>query len=201
MIIQILTSGLAYYKSTFCFYFLYILKRHCRSFLSCKLQAIALVSNYGDYDLPHVLLFLEIYNFSLPEVPRLPAWLLIQHLSQSGSHTNISPSLLTVPSSCPSAPPMDVAWVPPVSPFVKINVHCLEPENPPLNGNTNSVGVIIRDSEGQMLWAAMGPRKGMNAVLAELWSIHGALVQALTLDRHKIHVEIYNRLVFLIIRD
>lgn len=47
---------------------------------------------------------------------------------------------------------MEYAWTVPIFDYVKINVHCVSREAPLPNGNTNGVGVIIRDSSGSMLW-------------------------------------------------
>lgn len=50
---------------------------------------------------------------------------------------------------------MDYIWEVPDKGFVKINVHCISTTDPLLNGNSNDVGVIVRNNGGRDLWTAL----------------------------------------------
>lgn len=95
---------------------------------------------------------------------------------------------------------MDLVWIPPEVPFVKINVHCTSRLEPHQNGNSNGVGVLIRDHEGKMLWGALGPMPGLSNVQALLWGVHAGMVEALNLGFEKTQIETDNREVHDVIR-
>lgn len=96
---------------------------------------------------------------------------------------------------------MDVAWYPPTLDYVKINSHCISVEQPLPNGNHCSVGVLIRDAAGNMLWVGMGPIPSNDQLETELKGIHVALVKAIQLNRRKTHMETDSIVVHEAIRD
>lgn len=97
---------------------------------------------------------------------------------------------------------MDVAWVPPAPEYVKINSHCIRGEDIPRpNGNLMIVGIIMRDDQGFMLWAAMGPIPANDPLEAELKGIHIGLMKALDMNKRKSHIETDSRLIFESLRD
>lgn len=95
---------------------------------------------------------------------------------------------------------MDNFWAPPEEWYVKVNVHFAPVDNALANGNTNGVGVIIRDSDGIKLWGAMGPMPGRTEVQALLWGVQSALVHCNNMGRHRVHIESTNRGVYDTIR-
>ncbi|WOH09263.1 hypothetical protein DCAR_0728719 [Daucus carota subsp. sativus] len=84
---------------------------------------------------------------------------------------------------------MDYMWEPPEAAFVKINVHCLTVAQPLLNGNSNSVGVIVRDPTGKELWSAAGPMPGKSKLQATVWGIYHGALQCHQLKKWKTHTE------------
>ena len=70
---------------------------------------------------------------------------------------------------------MDYLWEPPEGEALKINVHCITSAEPLPNGNTNSVGVVIRNKAGKELWSAAGPMPGKSKLQATLWGIYHVL--------------------------
>lgn len=65
-------------------------------------------------------------------------------------------------------------------------------EDPFPNGNRNSLGIILRDVNGDNLWAAMGPARGMTKLYAILWGAQADILAALSLGFHKAHIETDN---------
>lgn len=59
-----------------------------------------------------------------------------------------------------------LAWNAPPAGHAKINVHFARGEAQNGARNANGVGVIVRDSQGQMIWAALGPLNSMTEVEA-----------------------------------
>lgn len=73
---------------------------------------------------------------------------------------------------------MNRVWLPPPFGFVKINIFVAEPEALLVNGNPNSVGIIIRDHNGFFVWGVIGPVKDLTIFQVQLWSIHLGLKEA-----------------------
>lgn len=96
---------------------------------------------------------------------------------------------------------MDVAWFPPTDGYVKINIHSTERQLPLQNGNVNGLGVIIRGSDGKMLWGGMGPVPNIGFLLTQLNGMHVAAMKALQLGKLKTHIETDSQWVYESIRD
>lgn len=75
---------------------------------------------------------------------------------------------------------MNRVWIPPPFDFVKINIFVAEPVSPLVNENPNSVGIIMRDHNGFLIWGVMGPIKDLSLFQVQLWSIHMGLKEAYT---------------------
>lgn len=68
-------------------------------------------------------------------------------------------------------------WKAPLRNQFKINVHVIHTSRP-LNGNTNGVGIIIRDHRGRLVKALTGTMRGLSTLATQLWAIHLGLNQA-----------------------
>ncbi|KAK1401873.1 hypothetical protein POM88_001478 [Heracleum sosnowskyi] len=88
---------------------------------------------------------------------------------------------------------MEVVWFAPEDDLVKLNVFAVDLTPALANGNHNGVAIIMRDTEGQMLWAAMGPMNNKSKDEAELRAIHSGMVQAVKMKRLRINIETSNR--------
>lgn len=75
---------------------------------------------------------------------------------------------------------------------MKINVHSIEINNPQPGAIVNSVGVVIRKLEGDILWGAMGPFNDCPAIEAHLKEVHAGIVQAVKKESNKVHLETDN---------
>ena len=71
---------------------------------------------------------------------------------------------------------MDFIWEIPEPGYKKINVHCVIIQNLLQNENRLSVGVIIRDSEGENLWGALGLLPSQTEEQALMSGIHDVLI-------------------------
>ena len=95
-------------------------------------------------------------------------------------------------SYCDSTLPtslMAYLWEPPETDYVKINVHCLTVSQPLFNGNSNGVGVIIRDPSGKEIWSAAGPIPGLSKLQATLWGFYHGALQCHKIQEWKTHFE------------
>lgn len=95
---------------------------------------------------------------------------------------------------------MEVTWLTLDEGYLKLNVHCIQTEEPSAIGNINGVGVILRDSMGTKIWAALGPLQDMDEMQATLWAANAGIIQACKRDFHAIHMETVNREVYDAIR-
>lgn len=84
---------------------------------------------------------------------------------------------------------MDYLWDPPEGEALKINVHCITTAVPLPNGNSNSVGVMVRNKAGQEVWSAAGPMPGKTKLQATLWGIYHGALQCYKLEEWKTHIE------------
>lgn len=84
---------------------------------------------------------------------------------------------------------MEYMWEPPEANYVKINVHCCTVALPLPNGNSNGVGVIVRNSAGQEIWSAAGPMPGKTKLQATLWGIYHGALNCHQLEEWKTHIE------------
>ncbi|WOH14899.1 hypothetical protein DCAR_0934427 [Daucus carota subsp. sativus] len=84
---------------------------------------------------------------------------------------------------------MDYLWDPPEGEALKINVHCITTAEPLPNGNSNSVGVVVRNEAGQEVWSAAGPMPGKSKLQATLWGIYHGALQCHKLEKWKTHIE------------
>ena len=91
--------------------------------------------------------------------------------------------------SISSAHFMDYIWDPPEGEALKINVHCITTAEPLRNGNSNSVGVIIRNKAGEEVWSAAGPMPGKSKLQATLWGIYHGALQCNLLKKWETHIE------------
>ncbi|KAK1397048.1 hypothetical protein POM88_006911 [Heracleum sosnowskyi] len=83
---------------------------------------------------------------------------------------------------------MNNVWFPPPQNVVKINVHGVIDEIPWANGNTNGVGIIVRDHNSRFLWGIMAPMHGLEGFQSQIWAIH--LAMKITFQRQIPHVHI-----------
>lgn len=67
---------------------------------------------------------------------------------------------------------MENVWIPPPEGFAKVNIFVAVPNIPLENGNSNGVGIILRDHNGFLLWGTMGPVHGLTHFQTQLWSVH-----------------------------
>lgn len=91
---------------------------------------------------------------------------------------------------------MEFIWLTPDKGFVKLNVYCIQVKEPLILGNINEVGVIIRDTRGLIIWAALGLLHDMDVMQATLWAAQSSIIEAWKRDCHAVHLEIVNREVF-----
>ena len=82
----------------------------------------------------------------------------------------------------------------------KINVHCVIIQNPLQNDNQVSVGAIIRDTEGENLWGALGLLPNQTEEQALMSGIQAALIHAQKKKWDLLHIETTNRHVYDTIR-
>lgn len=95
---------------------------------------------------------------------------------------------------------MALAWQIPDTRFVKINVHYIQANEVLQNGNSNGLGVIVRNERGEKLWGALGPARGMTAVPALVWGVQSGILAALSMGFCQTHIETDNREVYDTIR-
>lgn len=95
---------------------------------------------------------------------------------------------------------MDHIWEVPEKGFVKISVHYVSFDVPLPNGNSNAVGVIVRNNGGRDLWTALGPMEGLNEEQALMAGVLAACVGGVKKEWGKIHIETTNRDVYDTIR-
>lgn len=84
-------------------------------------------------------------------------------------------------------------WKNPENGFVKLNVHFTELEEPNHLGNSNGLGIILRNEQGSKLWGALGPVRGMSELSAIIWGAQAGVLAALSMNMHKIQIETDNR--------
>lgn len=63
-------------------------------------------------------------------------------------------------------------WVPPPFGYVKVNVFECVTEPPLHNGNSNSVGLVMRDHNGTFIWGETGAVQGLSHFQCQLWAVH-----------------------------
>lgn len=68
-------------------------------------------------------------------------------------------------------------WTTPSRGQFKVNVHVIHTSRQ-FNGNTNGVGIVIRDHRGRMIRALIGTMRGLSTLATQLWAIHMGLNQA-----------------------
>lgn len=68
-------------------------------------------------------------------------------------------------------------------------MHYVSLLEPLTNGNSNGMGTIIRYENGNIIWGAMGPRKGRSEEHATIWVILTALIFLADNDYHQIDLE------------
>ncbi|KAL1808715.1 hypothetical protein ACET3Z_025705 [Daucus carota] len=95
---------------------------------------------------------------------------------------------------------MDHIWEVPEKGFVKINVHYISSDVPLPNGNSNAVGVIVRNDGGRDLWTALGHMEGLNEEQTLMAGVLASCVDGVKKEREKIHIETTNRDVYDTIR-
>lgn len=84
---------------------------------------------------------------------------------------------------------MNNVWIPPSEDFVKINIFEAVPDHPLANGNTNRVGIIIRDHNGFLLWGTVGPVHGLSHYQTQLWAIHKGMKESYARGRNDMLIE------------
>lgn len=84
---------------------------------------------------------------------------------------------------------MNNVWIPPPEGFVKINIFEAIPDFPLDNGNTNGIGIILRDHNGFLLWGIMGPIHGLSHFQTQLWAIHMGMKEAYARGRNDMLIE------------
>lgn len=83
---------------------------------------------------------------------------------------------------------MNNVWILPPEEFVKINIFEEVPDYPLANGNTNGVGIIIRDHNGFLLWDAMGPSHGLSHYQTQIWAIHKEMKESYARGRNDMNI-------------
>lgn len=73
---------------------------------------------------------------------------------------------------------MNRVWVPHPVEFVKINIFVATPVEPLANGNSNGVGIIMRNHNGFLVWGVMCPVKDLTEYQTQLWAIHKGMKEA-----------------------
>lgn len=68
-------------------------------------------------------------------------------------------------------------WKAPLRNQFKVNVHVVQTSRQ-FNGNTNGVGIVIRDHRGRMVKALTGTMKGLSPLATQLWALHMGLNHA-----------------------
>ena len=79
-------------------------------------------------------------------------------------------------------------------------MHYVSSDVPLPNGNSNVVGVIVRNNGGRDLWTALGPMEGLNEEQALMAGVLAACVEGVKKEWEKIHIETTNRDVYDTIR-
>lgn len=69
---------------------------------------------------------------------------------------------------------------------MKINIHYIEADALPPNGNHNGLGIIVRNEMRVKLWGALSPVKGTTKVLALIWGTEVGILAVMSLSYHKI---------------
>lgn len=69
------------------------------------------------------------------------------------------------------------SWKAPLCNQYKINVHVIN-TSLQFNGNSNGVGMIIRDYRGRLVKGLTGTMRGLSPLATQLWAIHLGLNQA-----------------------
>lgn len=95
---------------------------------------------------------------------------------------------------------MEMIWDSPEAGCYKINVHCSVSQLPLANGNTNGVGVVIRDFSGKDLFKASGPMNHLSEEEAILAGIQTACIHAVSKGWDITHIETVHRGVYETIR-
>lgn len=68
-------------------------------------------------------------------------------------------------------------WNAPIRGHYKVNVHVIHTSRQ-FNGNTNGIGIIIRDFRGRMVRGVTGTMRGLSSLATQLWALHLGLNQA-----------------------
>lgn len=84
---------------------------------------------------------------------------------------------------------MDLGWKLPKKGTVKVNVHAVYYDKPLGNGNNSGLGVVVRNSKGQIMIMVSGSIQIMNKRVNELWSMLMGLRCCLYAGKHNIILE------------
>ncbi|WOH00621.1 hypothetical protein DCAR_0519990 [Daucus carota subsp. sativus] len=84
---------------------------------------------------------------------------------------------------------MENGWDLPPKGFVKVNVFGVFFHNPLSNGNTSGLGIVVRDSEGDILLMVSGSLQIMNERANELWAMLLGLRACLYVREHNVILE------------
>lgn len=95
---------------------------------------------------------------------------------------------------------MDDVWRPPDANYVKLNIHCLQIDHPLPNGNSISIGAILRNKAGDKLWGGLGPLNEMTEGQALLRGMHAGVIEALKWKEHRVHIDLDNQDIFEVLR-
>lgn len=71
-------------------------------------------------------------------------------------------------------------------------MHGVFDDIPLANGNTNGIGLVVRDHDGNSLWGIMGPLQGMEGFQYQLWAIHLAMKLAFVKQIPHVRIETDN---------
>ncbi|WOG86594.1 hypothetical protein DCAR_0205809 [Daucus carota subsp. sativus] len=81
---------------------------------------------------------------------------------------------------------MELGWELPPKGFVKVNVYGIFRETPLANGNRSGLGVLVRDSDGQILAMVSGALQIVNKRVNELWAMLMGLKCCLYVGKHQV---------------
>lgn len=74
------------------------------------------------------------------------------------------------------------------------------PDHPLENGNTNGIGIVIRDHQGRFIMGLMGPIKEVTHFQAQLWAIHTSMKEAYSRNYNDLCIETEHLESFRILR-
>lgn len=96
---------------------------------------------------------------------------------------------------------MQYHWLLPPPGTVKVNVHGATPFIPFSNGNTNGIGLIIRNSDGEMLKLSIGVFLNLTSLQNQLWVINRGLTHVFENNHKDVILETDNWEVFNVLRN